>query len=205
MTQIEMDELVLRLISIWDHSFVLRGVIGIAGLAIALMTVLLLLRRRCHPLIALLWLFAGVFMAAFSCYPREFIVFAVGIPYMTRIRVIIGALSLLMLFITLESIRRSHLQERYALLWVATALVLFVAAAFPEVLALFRAVTGTEYATAVVAVAFTFLVLVAFHFSISMSASLSRQTRIAQRMALLEARVRDLEQTADNGEERKPS
>ena len=43
------------------------------------------------------------------------------------------------------------------------------------------------------AVAFTFLVLVAFHFSIALSAIQSRESKMAQRVALLEARLNQLE------------
>jgi hypothetical protein len=71
-----------------------------------------------------------------------------------------------------------------------------------------RMVTGMTYTQALTAVAFTFLVLVAFHFSISISSSRSNQARIAQKLAILEERLRDLDgegkgrAAPDGGEER---
>jgi hypothetical protein len=194
MSQPALDELTQRLITGWDDAVPLRVVFLLIGAVIVYLTSRAALKNRCSLVVAALWLLFGVLLVAFAVWPQQIIEFIVSRPYMTRIRVIIAALSLLMLFITLESIRRTHLQERYALLWVATGLVLLVAALFPGVVALFRAVTGSEYATAVVAVAFAFLILVAFHFSISMSAGQTRQTRLAQRLALLEARLEQLEE-----------
>ena len=98
-----------------------------------------------------------------------------------------------MLLITLESIRVTRLQERYALLWVVTALVILAATLFPEAVNLVRAVMGMRYDEAVLAVAFTFLVLLAFHFSISVSALQSKLAKTAQRIALLDARIDELE------------
>jgi hypothetical protein len=98
------------------------------------------------------------------------------------------------LYITFESIRRTHLQEKYALLWVATALIILISVLFPNAVSLFRAVTGMEYATAIATVSFTFLVMVAFHFSISLSAMQTKHSKVAQRIAILEARINKLEE-----------
>ena len=103
------------------------------------------------------------------------------------------AFSVVVLLITLESIRRTHLQERYALLWVGTGIVILVCVLFPRAVVLLRMLTGMRYTQALTAVTFTFLVLVAFHFSISISSSRSNQARIAQRLAILEERLRNLE------------
>ena len=193
MTQKEIDELAQRLLTGWDQALGLRTLILLVGAFVFGVAVCSVWRKRCRYVSGMLWLAAGLLLVLFSFFPQQLISFAVSVPYMVRIRAVIGMISLVVLFTTLESIRRTHLQERYALLWVATALVLLIAALFPRAVALFRAVTGTEYATAVVAVAFAFLVLVAFHFSISMSSTQTRQTKLAQRLAILEARVKELE------------
>jgi len=198
MTQVEIDALVQRLLTGWDEALGTRILILLVGGLILGLVVTALWKRRCSCVAGGLWLLVGAATVLFAFFPQEFVRGAVSTPYMTRIRVIIGAISLVVLFTTLESIRQTHLQERYALLWIATALVLLTAALFPGAVAFFRAVTGTEYATAVVAVAFTFLVLVAFHFSISMSATQTKQTKIAQRVALLESRLRKLEEAGED-------
>jgi hypothetical protein len=149
--------------------------------------------KDCSILTGILWLIAGSVLIVFSIIPQQVIQFVITTEYQTRIRVIMGMVSILVLYITFESIRRTHLQEKYALLWVATGLIILISVLFPDTVALFRAVTGMEYATAIAAVSFTFLVMVAFHFSISLSAMQSKQSKVAQRVAILEARIKKLE------------
>lgn len=111
---------------------------------------------------------------------------------LARIRMMMGFLSFMVLVVSLESIRRDHLQERYALLWIITGLIILFCAFFPHILDVFRSMLGFQYVTSVVAVVFSFLILVSFHFSIAMSGYQDAQSRIAQRCAILEARVEQL-------------
>lgn len=192
------NDLVFRLTTGWEEATVQRVIIGLIGILILAVTMRWMWKRDCNLLVAALWVIVGSAFLVFSIYPQQVIKFVIGTEYMTRIRTIMGGVSLLVLFITLESLRRTHLQERYALLWVATALVILACVLFPHAVDLLRAVTGMEYAAAIAAVAFTFLVLVAFHFSISMSSMQSKQSKVAQRLAILEARVKKLEQNAED-------
>lgn len=194
MTPVDLDQAMIGYVTSWAHAVVPRVAIGLLGLGVLSLTCRAYWRKRCSTITACLWLLAGVVLSVFAVIPGDFIRFVISTPYMMRIRFIVAAVSVLVLLITWESIRRTHLQERYALLWITTALILFVCALFPQTVALFRAVTGMEYATAIVAVAFTFLVLVAFHFSISMSAIQSKHSKVAQRVAILEARLKKLEE-----------
>ena len=84
---------------------------------------------------------------------------------------------------------------------MATGLGLLGAAIFPQAVNLLRAVMGMRYIEAMDAVSFMFLVLLAFHFSISVSAMQSKLDRIAQRNAILEARVEALENKATRRDE----
>jgi hypothetical protein len=188
-----LDQEVLRYALGWETAFGFRALIALAGLLIVAAVVRNVRRRSTGLIVSLLWLAAGAGLLSFAAVPQRIIEMIVRTEYIARIQVISSVLSAIVLLITFESIRRNRLQERYALLWVATALVILLAAAFPRAVALFRAVTGMQYATAIVSVAFTFLVLVSFHFSIALSASQTRQQRIAQRLAILEAAVRDLQ------------
>ncbi len=197
------DENILRYAVGWNEAIMPRTIIALLGGLVLILTIRTIWKRDCSFLAGLLWLVAGAVMLAFSFYPQEIINSVIRTEYLTRIRMIMGGVSVIVLLVTFESIRRTHLQERYALLWVATALVVLLCAFLPDAVALFRAVTGMEYATAMVAVAFTFLVLVAFHFSIAMSAMQSDQSKLAQRIAILEARLRRLEEKAGEGEKRK--
>jgi len=197
MTPGDVNNLAARLSTGWDDAAGVRVLVGVLGLAVLWMVLRAVVRRDGSLIVGLLWFVLGVLCLAFAAAPQRLINAVISTEYMTRIRIILGAISVLVLVITFESIRRTHLQERYALLWVATALVILVAACFPRAVALFRALTGMTYASAMLAVAFTFLVLVAFHFSISISGMQSKHSRLAQRVAILEARLRKLEREAE--------
>lgn len=115
------------------------------------------------------------------------------VTFLGRIRLLMGSLSFIVLLVTFEAVRRLHLQERYALLWVSTGIILMLCALFTGVLDFFCALLGMQYVTFVVTVIFTFLLLVAFHFSIALSRLTNDRARLAQRCAQLEARVEKLE------------
>jgi len=107
-----------------------------------------------------------------------------------KLRVVTGLLSFLMLVATLEAVRRTQMNERYALLWVATGLVILIFALYPTtILAWLQRITGMQYVTAIVIVIFAFLLLVSFHFSIMLSRSRDDAARLARRLALLEQRL----------------
>jgi len=184
----------------WHDAIASRIVIAGLGLVILGIVIRAAAHRDCTLLAGLLWILLGVVFMVFAAIPEAMIKLVVSTEYLTRIRVIMGALSVLVLLIAFEAIRRNHLQERYALLWVATAVIVFLTVLFPRFVDLFRAVTGMQYVTAVVALAFTFLMLLAFHFSISMSQAQNKQSKMAQRIAILESRIRDLERKQDNPE-----
>jgi hypothetical protein len=193
---IRVDESLIRYATGWNEAVLPRLGFAVFGLAILALTLRVAWKRDCSVLNGLLWLLIGSVFVGFSAFPQWIIDAVTRTDYLMRVRVIASFISVLVLLITFESLRRTRLQERYAILWVATSMVIFLCAALPRVVNLFMAVTGMQYAGAVVAVAFTFLVLVAFHFSISMSSVESDQSRIAQRVAILEARIKHLEEAS---------
>ena len=190
--------LVNQLVEHWQGATVQRLLVGCFGLAILVQTIRARMRRKCTGPMALIWILLSLAMMLFASDPQNFITFVISTEYVVRIRVIMAALSLLVLLITWETVRSSQLQERYALLWVATSLIVLICALFPAVVDLFRAVSGMSYAMAVVSVMFTFLLLVAFHFSITLSSMELKQSKMAQRVAILEARLQKLEVRADD-------
>lgn len=194
MTAQELDDAMFRVASGWDGAVGPRTCIALLGALVIILTLRVFWKRECSVLVGGLWLLVGAACVTFSIIPQAIVTLIVGTDYFTRIRVVMGGLSVFVLLITLESIRRTKLQERYAILWVMTGMVVLVCALFPHAVNLLRAVVGMQYATAVVAVAFIFLVMVAFHFSIAMSAMESDRDRIAQRLAVLETRMKELEE-----------
>jgi hypothetical protein len=188
-----LDESVLRFAMGWDSAVAARTAFALFGALVLILTIRVLWKRNCSPLAGMLWLLIGAVCVAFSIIPDTIVTIVLNAEYLTRIRFIMGGISILVLLITLESIRTTRLQERYALLWVVTALVLLLCAIFPRAVDLFRAVTGMHYETALASVALIFLALVGFHFSTAMSAMESDRDKIAQKLAVLEKRVEELE------------
>ena len=90
-----------------------------------------------------------------------------------------------------EMVRRRRLGERYAILWLGSALVLIVLAVWTALLASVSRTLGIATpSNAFFVIAFTFLLLLVLHFS-SVASRLADETRVlAQRLALLEQRVR---------------
>ncbi len=90
-----------------------------------------------------------------------------------------------------EMVRRRRLGERYAILWLAAALALVVLASWGGLLASISHAVGIKTpSNAFFVIAFTFLLLLVLHFS-SVASRLADETRVlAQRLALLEQRLR---------------
>lgn len=111
---------------------------------------------------------------------------------MTPFRVSIAAAiaALILLAVIFELIRSRRLQERYALLWLLTGLVIFVLAIWRGLLGRLSDLVGIAYPPSALFVLAAFFVLVVLlHYSTVIS-KLSDQNRIlAQRLALLEHRL----------------
>ncbi|MBM4276269.1 MAG: DUF2304 domain-containing protein [Deltaproteobacteria bacterium] len=105
-----------------------------------------------------------------------------------KIQIIIGGLSMILLLVTLELIRRKRLREEYALLWLFTGAVVLLFSLWPEFFLsqFFVRMTGIFYLSAVVLISFSFLLLIVLHFSVVISTLTDRNKELAQRHALLE-------------------
>ena len=116
---------------------------------------------------------------------------------MTQIQIVatVGALGLLIL--VLELVRRRRLLERYALLWLAVGIALVLLGAWRGLLTRVSDAIGVSAPpNALFAAGLGFLVVLVLNFSVVIS-RLSDQTRVlAQRLALLEERMREQEGTA---------
>jgi len=110
-----------------------------------------------------------------------------------KIQIIVGLLSMILLLITFELIRKKRLREEYAILWLFTGIVVLVFSLWPEFLLsqFFVRITGIFYLSAVVLIAFFFLLLIVFHFSVVISKLAGQNKEIAQRYALLEMEFKE--------------
>jgi hypothetical protein len=101
----------------------------------------------------------------------------------------------LLILVVLELIRSRRLRERYALLWLATGVVLLVLSLWRgglNTIASWFGVTG--YPPAVLfAVGVLFILLVLLHYSTVISKLADQNVVLAQRLALLEQRLRTLD------------
>jgi hypothetical protein len=112
---------------------------------------------------------------------------------MTPLKVsIAGAVaSVLLILVVLELIRSRRLRERYALLWLATGVVLLVLSLWRNGLNTIAGWFGVRgYPPAVLfAVGVLFILLVLLHYSTVISKLADQNVILAQRVALLEQRV----------------
>lgn len=109
----------------------------------------------------------------------------------TRIQVLAIIASAVLLVFVLELVRRRRLQERYALLWLVSTVFLLILASWRNALTKVADVVGIAYPpNALFFLAFAAILIVLLHFSVVIS-RLSDQTKIlAQRLAMLDERLR---------------
>jgi len=155
-------------------------------------TLVAIWNKKIRILSAVICLATGTFLLVVAVYPGIVKLF-IQIDYINRVRIAIGILSLVVLIITFEALRMTKMQERYALLWVTTGIIILVFALMPHIVYMIGKITGMEYVNAIVTVIITFLLLVAFHFSVAMSQFQSHQSALAQQQAVLKIRVEVLE------------
>jgi hypothetical protein len=93
----------------------------------------------------------------------------------------------------LELVRRRKLLERYALVWLGSAAVLLALAAWAGLLTKIAEAIGVRYPpSALFVIAFAFVLLLLLHFSIAVSRLTDQSKVLAQRVAILEERLRDV-------------
>jgi len=102
-----------------------------------------------------------------------------------------------LLLTVLELVRRRRLLERYAILWLFSAVVLLGFAVWEGLLDRVAAVIGIAYPpTALFLIAGGFALVLLLHFSAAVSRLADQSKVLAQRNALLEERTRRLEAAA---------
>ena len=118
-----------------------------------------------------------------------------GTSAIVRIRAAAVVGSVVLLGATFESIRRTQLKEGYALLWILPSFLILLLACFPVILEKVYGYFGMTYASTMAAVAFAALMVAVFVICRTLSKNERNIARIAQRLALLEERLREAEGT----------
>jgi hypothetical protein len=119
---------------------------------------------------------------------------------MTLLQFLAIAASLTLLLFIVEAIRRSHLNARYAILWLSAGVVLLVLSIHRPLLDAVARLLGVSYPPSLLfLVAFLFLLGIVLHYSLVISSHRDSIRRLAQTLALLE---RELEEQRQRNDER---
>jgi hypothetical protein len=108
-------------------------------------------------------------------------------------RIGILALSVILVLLVLELVRRGHLKERYALLWLATAAGSLVVGIAPTIITRLAYVFQFQYLTVLFAMYFLFTLGLVLSFSVVISQLSERNRELTQEVALLAQTVEKLE------------
>ncbi len=111
-------------------------------------------------------------------------------PLEQRVEIIV--VSLIICGFIFELIRRKRLMERYAILWLLAGVTVVVLSVGQDLLVKLTRAAGISYApSAVFAVAFLFVLAMLVQFSMTISRLSDQNTALAQRLALLQARLEE--------------
>ena len=102
-----------------------------------------------------------------------------------------------LILVLLDLVRRRRLLERYALLWLFSAVILLALAVWRDLLADVADLIGVAYPpNALFLIAFGFVLVLLLHFSLAVSRMSDQIKVLAQRLALLDEHVRKADQQA---------
>ncbi len=109
-----------------------------------------------------------------------------------RVSIVAAIAAIILLAVIFELIRSRRLQERYALLWLATGGVILFFALWRGALGRFSDLVGIAYPpSALFVVASFFILVVLLHYSTVISELSERNLALAQRLALLEQQLKE--------------
>jgi hypothetical protein len=115
----------------------------------------------------------------------------------TRLQLLAILASSALLVVLLELVRRRRLLERYALLWLLSASVLLALSVWGGLLEGIAKQIGVIYPpNALFLIAFGFVMILLLHFSLAVSRLSDQSKVLAQRLALMEERLRRQEHAA---------
>ncbi|MGI8778861.1 MAG: DUF2304 domain-containing protein [Solirubrobacteraceae bacterium] len=120
----------------------------------------------------------------------------------SRIQILTVLVAVALLVGVIELVRRRRLLERYSLVWLVSALVLLALASWRGALDRIAQEIGVAYPpNALFIVAFGFVLWMLLHFSVAVSRLTDQSKILAQRLALLEERMRRAETEAERDED----
>ena len=113
---------------------------------------------------------------------------------MDIVQIIAISVSIATFAVVIELIRRSHLKERYSLIWLAASLVLIIFSSSRQLLDLIAKMFGIYYPPSFLfLLSIAFLLVLLLHFSTVISTLNEKNNRLAQELGLLKTRLNTLE------------
>ena len=113
----------------------------------------------------------------------------------THLRVIIGILCFALVGIIIELIRQNRLKEHYAIIWLLTAVSIFIFGIWPNSLNVISRIVRLHHLTTLFLVAFLFLLAIVLHFTLAISQLFDRNRRLTQEMAWLRFELEQVRET----------
>jgi hypothetical protein len=113
----------------------------------------------------------------------------------THLRIIIGILCFTLVGIIIELIRQNRLKEHYAIIWLLTAVSIFIFGIWPDSLNMISRIVRLHHLTTLFMVAFLFLLAIVLHFTLVISQLFDRNRRVTQEVAWLRFEMEQLRQT----------
>jgi len=111
-----------------------------------------------------------------------------------RVSIFAAGAAIVLLAVVFELIRSRRLQERYGLLWLLTGVVILVLALWRGALGQLADLAGIPYPPSALFVLFLlFVLLVLLHYSTVISDLSEQNKTMAQKLALLENELKELE------------
>ena len=115
-----------------------------------------------------------------------------------HLRVLIGVLCFALVGIIIELIRQNRLKEHYAIIWLFTAISIFIFGIWPDSLNLISRIVRLHHLTTLFLISFVFLLTIVLHFTLVISQLFDRNRRLTQEVAWLRF---ELEQLRKPGED----
>jgi hypothetical protein len=112
----------------------------------------------------------------------------------THLRVIIGILCFALVGIIIELIRQNRLKEHYAIIWLLTAVSIFIFGIWPDTLNMISRLVRLHHLTTLFMVAFLFLLAIVLHFTLAISQLFDRNKRLTQEVAWLRFELEEFRQ-----------
>jgi len=112
----------------------------------------------------------------------------------THLRVIIGILCFTLVGIIIELIRQNRLKEHYAIIWLFTAVSVFVFGIWPDSINIISRIVRLHHLTTLLMVSFLFLLAIVLHFTLAISQLFDRNKRLTQEVAWLRFELEEIRQ-----------